>query len=174
MTTIKNMTPTEVYERMQSGERIDLVDVRTPQEYAQVHAVGARSVPLDGLTKDAVMRDAQAAPADPIYVICKSGGRSRSACGLLQQQGLDNVVNVEGGTMAWEQAGLPVEKATSGSGAGINWIRVGGLAVVALSVLLGMTLSPYFFWAAAGIWIAMAVTGNSPCCGGSCSPRART
>lgn len=45
----------------------------------------------------------------PLYVICKAGGRSRSACELLTSAGMTNIINVDGGTDAWIAAGLPVE-----------------------------------------------------------------
>ena len=50
-------------------------------------------------------------PGEPLYVICKSGGRSAQACAAFAAAGFaDQVVNVEGGTLAWAAAGLPVVK----------------------------------------------------------------
>jgi rhodanese-related sulfurtransferase len=169
----KNITPKELYERVRAGERVNLIDVRSPREYEEVHAVGARCVPLDTLTKAANPAEVSGGAGQPVYVICRSGGRSQAACACLAGQGVD-AVNVEGGTLAWDRAGLPVER---GGGGGLgNWVRVGGLAAVAVGIVLGMLVSPYFFIAAAGLWVAMAVTGNAPCCcsSGSCSPTRET
>ena len=50
----------------------------------------------------------RAGPADqPVYFICQSGGRSAKAAEAFQSAGFDNVLSVEGGTAAWERAGLP-------------------------------------------------------------------
>lgn len=105
----KNITPVELYERVRSGERVNLIDVRSPQEYEVVHAVGARCVPLDTLAKAAGLIEQGDMHGQLVYVICQAGSRSQTACTLLAGRGLD-AVNVVGGTVAWERAGLPVEK----------------------------------------------------------------
>ena len=73
-----SISPRELYERMQSGESVDLVDVRTPQEYKAGHVPGAHLLPLDRLSKVAVLAEGHASPERPLYVICQSGGRSRT------------------------------------------------------------------------------------------------
>jgi rhodanese-related sulfurtransferase len=105
---IASITPRALYGLKQQGRAIDLIDVRTAQEYQNVHAEGARLIPLDQLTPDAVRAGRPSSDDRPIYVICKSGGRSMAACQQLTSAGLRNVVNVSGGTTAWEKAGLPV------------------------------------------------------------------
>src|SRR5208282_1599254 len=89
-------------------EEVELIDVRTPVEYREVHAEPARLVPLDGLDLRAVM-EARDGPGDhPLYLICRSGSRGRQAAEKFHAAGYTNVANVEGGTLAWERAGLPV------------------------------------------------------------------
>lgn len=88
--------------------RLDLVDVRTPMEFQQVHAVEAGNIPLDKLDPHAVMKDRSDATDRPLYVICKSGARGGKAQQKFFDAGFTNVVNVEGGTEAWVAAGLPV------------------------------------------------------------------
>jgi rhodanese-related sulfurtransferase len=105
---IATIAPRELHERIDRGEAIDLIDVRTPAEYQGMHAATARGVPLDDLDPEAVDR-VRTSPKDaPLYLICQSGVRSQKACAKLIQAGYTNVVSVAGGTMAWEQAGLPV------------------------------------------------------------------
>jgi rhodanese-related sulfurtransferase len=82
-----------------------LIDVREVQEFAQVHAVGAVNVPLGDITTAEIP-----AGPEPVYVICRSGGRSARAVDILAVRGID-AINVEGGTDAWLQAGLPAEAA---------------------------------------------------------------
>lgn len=86
-----------------------VVDVRNPDEYAEAHVPGVVLIPLPEFQQ----RHGEVPEADTVYVICRSGHRSMSACEFLQGQGRA-AVNVAGGTMAWIQSGRPVE---SGSGA---------------------------------------------------------
>ena len=69
-----------------------LLDVRTPQEYAQGHLPGSVNLPLDRIQTIAVDKDA------PLFVYCLSGGRSQQACGWLSKQGYQakNIGGVSG------------------------------------------------------------------------------
>lgn len=82
-----------------------MLDVRESNEFEEVHAEGAQLMPLSSFqqTYDELDKDRD------IVVICRSGARSAQAAQFLLQQGY-NAVNLQGGTMAWEQAGLPVER----------------------------------------------------------------
>lgn len=89
-------------DRLGAGDPV--FDVRQPDEYEEAHVPGVVLVPLDEVP-DRVGEF----PADRThYVICKSGGRSAKAVEFLRAQGLD-AVNVAGGTMAWIEAGKPVD-----------------------------------------------------------------
>ncbi|MFI5378727.1 MAG: rhodanese-like domain-containing protein [Tepidisphaerales bacterium] len=167
--SFKTMTAKEVYDLSQTGRPIDLIDVRSAGEFASVHAAGARNIPLNTITREAVLSNRLAPAGDPIYIICQSGGRSRTACTRLIADGLENVVNVEGGTSAWKSAGLPVESAPGS--AKPAWIRPAGILLVFGCLALGVTVSQYFAIAAAVVWLGLMVTGNGPCCcsAGSCS-----
>jgi len=90
----------EAARRMAEG--VLLFDVREPDEYAEVHAGGARLLPLSDLTSraDEVPRDR------PILIICRSGARSANATEWLNDRGA-SATNVAGGTLAWVAAGLP-------------------------------------------------------------------
>ena len=93
-----------------SGRKVFLVDVRNPDEYEEIHATGAVLFPLPEFDPEEVRAALQAGnfDEDKIYVICRSGARSANACGQLEQAGMP-AVNVTGGTLAWNAAGLPVE-----------------------------------------------------------------
>src|SRR6187431_1457192 len=94
------ITPQELAELCKEGKKIDLIDVRTPVEYREVHVEIARNVPLDQLDPAAMMQARNGSTNEPLYVICKSGGRGRQACETFLKAGFSNVINVEGGTMA--------------------------------------------------------------------------
>ena len=88
-------------------ERADgrrLFDVREPEEYEEVRVPGAVLVPLATVPDEL----AQFAGGDTVYVICRSGARSRKAVQFLRANGID-AVNVAGGTLAWVAADFPIE-----------------------------------------------------------------
>lgn len=85
-----------------------LLDVREPAEYAAVHALNAKLIPLGEVTRH--LKELENFKNKPIAVICRSGRRSAEAVGILQQAGFSQAVNVQGGTNAWLQAGLEVVK----------------------------------------------------------------
>jgi rhodanese-related sulfurtransferase len=83
-----------------------MLDVRTPEEYAQGHIPGVVPIPLNQVPN----RLAEIPKDKTVVVTCHSGNRSSQAAQLLRQRGYDNVHNMLGGIVAWEQAGYPVEK----------------------------------------------------------------
>ncbi len=87
-----------------------LIDVRTPEEFAAGRAVGAILVPLDTIQKE---RDrlTKVAGGKSLALICRSGHRSQRAAEILKAAGyMGKIYNVSGGTNAWQQAGLPIER----------------------------------------------------------------
>lgn len=88
--------------------QVDVIDVRTPLEFQGVHAVSARNIPLDALDPKAVMAERNGTADQPLYLICASGSRSAKAYQKFLDAGFENVVSVDGGTTAWDEAGLPV------------------------------------------------------------------
>jgi rhodanese-related sulfurtransferase len=83
-----------------------LLDVREHDEWAAGHAPDATHVPLGELAA----RLGDVPSGDPLFVICRSGGRSARAAGFLLGQGRQ-AVNVEGGMQAWAAAGRPMAAA---------------------------------------------------------------
>jgi len=85
-----------------------VLDVRSTDEFAKGHILGARNLPLADLERRAAELDKY--KAKPMIVHCENGNRSTSAVSLLRKQGFASAVNLAGGYAAWRQAGLPVEK----------------------------------------------------------------
>lgn len=85
-----------------------ILDVREPHEYTEVHAPGSLLVPLGQIASRA--NEFRTFENKPIILICRSGQRSSAAAEMLTQQGFKVVYNVQGGIIAWEKAGLPVER----------------------------------------------------------------
>ncbi|MCB9679668.1 MAG: rhodanese-like domain-containing protein [Alphaproteobacteria bacterium] len=83
-----------------------LVDVRTPEEFAEGHVPSAKNIPLDQLGKR--LDELEPYREQEVYLVCRSGARSARAASLLGQNGIPTV-NVAGGTLAWQAAGLATE-----------------------------------------------------------------
>lgn len=96
----------EAADRLAAEPGAVLIDVREPHEWRAGHARGARHIPLAELPgrMDQLPREA------PVYLICATGNRSRTAAAFLQRNGFSRPVNVRGGTAAWQRAGLPIER----------------------------------------------------------------
>jgi len=105
----ENMTIHEFYPRwlVSNENKRDLcvVDVRTPDEFAQGHVPGAKLKPLDQL----MQLSADLPKQSEIHLICRSGMRSQQAAKMLALQGFTKLINIEGGTVEWLRAGYPVE-----------------------------------------------------------------
>jgi len=85
-----------------------VIDLRSADEFAKGHVLGARCVPLADLERRAAELDKH--KAKPVIVACDSGTSSTRAVKLLKARGFANVVNLSGGFRAWLQGGLPVER----------------------------------------------------------------
>ena len=161
--SLSTATPSELLQLSKSGKKIDLIDVRTPVEFREVHVEFARNIPLDQLDPAAVMQARNGSSNDPLYVICKSGGRGRQACESFSKAGYSNVINIDGGTSACEQAGLPVVKGKKA----ISLERQVRIAAGSL-VLIGVALSfvnQYFIGLSAFVGAGLVFAGITDTCG---------
>jgi rhodanese-related sulfurtransferase len=89
-----------------------LIDVRTTAEWRSGRIAGAVHVPITEL--DARIAGLQLDAARPIVAICRAAHRSVPAVRLLRQHGFKNPCQLQGGMLAWRQAGLPVEVDSDG------------------------------------------------------------
>ncbi|HWJ83189.1 MAG TPA: rhodanese-like domain-containing protein [Nocardioides sp.] len=104
---VRDVTPAEAQALAEQGAV--LVDVREPYEWSAGHVAGSVHAPLGRLAASAV-------PADrTVVLVCRSGNRSRVAAELLLASGHRDVVNLAGGLVAWDAAGLPLVTADASS-----------------------------------------------------------
>jgi len=158
------ITPQELAELCKDGRKIDLIDVRTPVEYREVRVEIARNVPLDQLDAVALMQSRSGSANEPLYVICRSGSRGQQACEKFLKAGFSNVVNIEGGTMACVQAGLPVvrgKKAISLE----RQVRIAAGLLVLLGAVLGWFVHPAFIGLSAFVGAGLVFAGITDTCG---------
>jgi rhodanese-related sulfurtransferase len=158
------ITPGEIEELRRRGHAVELIDVRTPAEYREIHAEPARLVPLDSLDPDAVMRARSGSEDDPFYTICRSGARGRQAAEKFLAAGYTNVVNVEGGTLAWERAGLPVVRGRKTMSLE-RQVRITAGLLVVLGTALGAFVHPTFLGLPAFVGAGLIFAGVTDTCG---------
>lgn len=160
--SVTTISPKELQNLVQAGTAVELIDVRTPVEYREVHVSFARNVPLDQL--DAAKVAAGRTNTDPLYVICRSGSRGKQACEKFLAAGYTNIVNIEGGTLAWDQAGLPVvrgKKAISLE----RQVRIAAGSLVLIGSILGAFVSPYWIGLAGFVGAGLVFAGVTDTCG---------
>lgn len=102
---VSEITPQEAKPAVEAAYS-QFIDVRTPEEYATGHAYRARNIPLDTLTANLDKLEKN----EPVYLICRSGSRSKKAAQILVDNGFPQAISIAGGTEAWKAAGLPMEE----------------------------------------------------------------
>jgi rhodanese-related sulfurtransferase len=137
------VTPAELQRRLAAGRPGRLLDVRTPGEFAAAHVPGARLLPLDELDPAAFGRERNG-DAATVYVLCQTGGRARRAIEKLERAGVRGCVLVEGGTQAWMDAGLPVNRGPSRVLPLMRQVQIIVGFVAATGGLLALTVNKYF------------------------------
>jgi len=160
--SIGTITPGELDE-LRKRQAVDLIDVRTPAEFREVHIDFARLVPLESFDPQRVMAGRPVAADEPLYVVCRSGSRAKRACELMVDRGYGNVVVVEGGTLGWENAGLPVvrgKKAISLE----RQVRIAAGTLVLTGSLLGAFVHPAFIGLAAFVGAGLIFAGVTDRC----------
>lgn len=95
----------EVFEaKLESSDSPQLLDVRTPSEVAAGHIEGQVSLDYMALSEAEFMNGLEQFDTEkPIFVYCKSGGRSKKSCSLLQQAGFKEIYELDGGYKAWSK-----------------------------------------------------------------------
>ena len=162
--SVNSIQPQQLHAIRQSGKQIDLIDVRTPVEFREVHVDIARNVPLDQLDVNALVQARNGSSNEPLYVVCQGGVRSLQACEKFLKAGFTNVINVEGGTKACVAAGLPLvrgKKAISLE----RQVRIAAGSLVLLGVGLGWFVHPGFYGISAFVGAGLVFAGITDTCG---------
>ena len=161
---IASISSQALAELCKNYRKIDLIDVRTPVEFQEVHVAGARNVPLDQLDPAAVMQARNGSKDEPLYVICRSGSRGQKACEKFLAAGFAHVINVDGGTMACVQGGLPLVRGKKVISLE-RQVRIAAGVLVAIGALLGWFVHPAFIALPALVGAGLVFSGVSDTCG---------
>jgi rhodanese-related sulfurtransferase len=105
-----SLSPEDMYRLGHAESRVYLLDVREEDEFQEYHTPLSVNVPLSLIMEGRAQDALRMSKDEAVYLICRSGRRSASACELLGHQGFRQVFNVIGGMDAWLAAGLPVAR----------------------------------------------------------------
>jgi rhodanese-related sulfurtransferase len=145
-------------------QNVDVIDVRMPGEFGTIHAAVARNVPLNSLNPGDVMKNRIGTANEPVYIICQSGVRSRSACEQFVAAGFTNIVSVEGGTRAWDEAGLPVVRGEQSMSLE-RQVRITAGFLVLLGIVLATFVHPSLMGLSAFVGAGLMFAGITDTCG---------
>jgi rhodanese-related sulfurtransferase len=98
---MQNITAEEVKERLDKGEKLNLVDVREPHEHAEFN-IGGVLFPL-GKIQAMMVDELEDLKDEEVIVYCRSGNRSGQAAMILDTMGFKNTKNLTGGMLKWQE-----------------------------------------------------------------------
>ena len=161
---MKHVTVTtfkEVVSAEQNNSSVDFINVCTPAEYKEKHIHGVRSGPLDEIEKHV----SEFSSKKTIYVHCRSGRRGVQAIEKLRTLGIKaELVNVEGGLLAWEASGYATRSLTSHMPL-MRQVLVAAGGLVLAGHLLSLLFGPGFLLVSASVGAGLLFAGITGWCG---------
>ncbi|WP_445732392.1 rhodanese-like domain-containing protein [Mariniflexile sp.] len=105
---VKTVSAKEMQTLIEAADSVQLIDVRTPQEYKEGHLRNAKNIDFlsSSFSKDINVLDKQ----KPVFIYCRSGKRSTKSVKEFLDAGFTEIYNLEGGILQWEAQGLNIEK----------------------------------------------------------------
>ena len=161
---VETIAPAEIGRLMKSGRSLNIFDVRTAGKFRRLHARGAQSMPLNELDP-ATITARRSDANEPIYVICQSGGRAAKAWQRLKRAGIGPVYSIEGGTVAWQRLGLPIERGQRGAISMERQVRIGAGSLVLLGVGLAWQVNSLFLILPSLVGAGLVFAGVTDYCG---------
>lgn len=162
---MKTITPADLQKLLAADPKLSLIDVRTPVEFAEVHVPQAVNAPLDRFSTNDLLDSRHISLDRPVYLLCRSGQRAERAAEKLAREGHDLGIVVEGGTLAWLAAGLPVARDAAKVISLERQVRIGAGFLVLTGILLGWFFSPAFFGLSAFVGAGLVFAGITDWCG---------
>lgn len=105
VSTVKKLTATELQQKIQKNNALQIVDVRTPGEFKKGHIRNAMNIDING--SEFKNQLAALDKTKPVFVYCLSGGRSKSAVNYMQKNGFTEIFELPGGMIEWRSENLP-------------------------------------------------------------------
>jgi len=162
---MKTIAPAELQALLDAQPDLPVLDVRTPVEYAEVHVPQARNVPLDTLAPRELFEAGNLPKGQPIYILCRTGARASKAAEKFAKDGFGDTVVVEGGTVAWSEAGLPVDRGAVKVISLERQVRIAAGSLTFLGAALTFFVHPYFIALPAFVGAGLVFAGVTDFCG---------
>lgn len=151
-------SPFELEDQLRQG-KVQVIDVREPMEFVGGHIPGSRNVPLGLLAKTDL-------PEGVLVLVCQSGARSERGQALLKRLGRGHAVaDLEGGILAWQQAGLQVHKRKGAPLPLMRQVQITAGAMVLTGVVLSQTVAVGWIWLSGFVGAGLMFAGISGFCG---------
>ena len=145
------------------SERLHILDVRTPGEFASLRMAAAINIPFERLDGPALLT--QFATDTPLYCVCQTGTRSQLAADRLRAAGFTNVVHVDGGTNAWTSANLPLIRGERSVISLERQVRIAAGLLCVLGFVAGALIHPAGYAVSALIGAGLVYAGVTNSCG---------
>lgn len=158
---MKTIAPVDLQKILAVQPALPVIDVRTPVEFAEVHVPQARNIPLDELAPDTLPLSKD----QPVYLLCRSGQRATKAAAKFARDGFTLPIVVEGGTLAWIEAHLPVTRGSVKVISLERQVRIVAGSLVLTGVLLGCFVHRGFYSLAGFVGAGLAFAGVTDFCG---------
>ena len=157
-TTTHSISAQELAEQL-ALNRVTVIDVREPMEYASGHIAGSLNVPLARLPQADL-------PQGPLVLICQSGNRSRQGLERLLQSGHPQpVADLAGGIPTWQQAGLPVRKLRNAPLPLMRQVQITAGSLVLLGLILSHVVAPAWILLSWFVGAGLTFAGITGFCG---------
>ncbi len=104
---IELISPQQVYDAVHNEDSLQLVDVRTSEEYLDSHLKGAQNICVTNSDFKEKLKTLD--KEKPVYLYCRMGGRSARAAKILKEMGFKKVYDMDGGITSWKEKNLMIE-----------------------------------------------------------------
>ena len=140
-------------------QRVKVIDVREPMEYAGGHIDGSLNVPLSRISQADL-------PSGPLVLVCQSGNRSAKGVQVLLERGYPHSVSdLEGGLPTWQQAGLPLRKLRNAPLPLMRQVQIAAGSLVLLGLILSHMVAPAWILLTWFVGAGLVFAGVSGFCG---------
>ena len=141
------------------SQRVAVIDVREPMEYASGHIAGSLNIPLARLHQADL-------PQGPLVLVCQSGNRSAKGVQTLLQRGVNQpITDLQGGLPSWQEAGLPVRKLKNAPLPLMRQVQIAAGSLILLGLILSNTVAPAWILLTWFVGAGLTFAGISGFCG---------
>ncbi len=159
---MKEMSVHELAQRHRRGETLEVIDVRTPAEYRQVHIPFAKNIPLESFDPEEYAGK-RCDASIPVVIVCRTGRRAATACEQLKRSGLENAFVLTGGTNAWESDGHEVVRGRKAMSLE-QQVRIAAGGMVFAGTLVGAFVHPILLAIPAFVGAGLVYAGVTDSC----------